>query len=286
MPKWRLTINHVLEKERAIRKSLLLTPMLAVLSASAPSMAGPSISAQGQALTVILDGTRVEELWLAGRRVDWLTGEPDGKPVRGTGRHPHCSAFVAAVACRLGIYILRPPDHSQTLLANAQMDWLAARGSGRGWFVVRSGEQAQQLANEGFLVVAGYKNHNPRVSGHIATVRPDEKGGEALRNEGPAIIQAGSTNYRTTSLRHGFRQHPGAFERGEICFFAHAVDPGRFPVRAGAGASPSGLPQSLQKNHHGAHLLPPVTSSLTLAGKAQVTHGELGRFSPVTPGSL
>ena len=66
MVKWRLLINHVRGKELAIRKSLLLTLMLACLSASAPPMAGQSISAQGQTLAVMLDGTGVEELWLAG----------------------------------------------------------------------------------------------------------------------------------------------------------------------------------------------------------------------------
>jgi hypothetical protein len=217
----------VLGKELAISKRFLLGLMVAFLGASAPSRAGQPISVQGRALAMTLDGTRVEERWLAGRRVDWLTGEPSGKPVRGAGRHPHCSAFVAAVACRLGIYILRPPEHSQTLLANAQIDWLATKGGAEGWFEVGSGQKAQQLANDGFLVVAGYKNRNRRVSGHIAIVRPDDKGEEGLRNDGPAIIQAGGTNYRSTSLREGFRQHQGAFERDEIRFFAHGVDPGR-----------------------------------------------------------
>jgi hypothetical protein len=220
-------MNRVLGKELAIRKSLLVTLMLGFLGASAALMAGQSISAQGQALATMLDGMRVEERWLAGRQVDWLTGEPSDKPTRGKGRHAHCSAFVAAVACRLGIHILRPPEHSQTLLANAQMDWLATKGSAEGWFKVGSGQRGQQLANEGFLVVAGYKSRTPRVSGHIAIVRPDDKREEALRSEGPEIIQAGGTNYRSTSLRHGFRQHRGAFEQGDIRFFAHAVEPGR-----------------------------------------------------------
>jgi len=43
--------------------------------------------------------------------------------------HTHCSAFAAAVAMYLDIYLPRPPNHGQTLLANAQTQWLSGEGS-------------------------------------------------------------------------------------------------------------------------------------------------------------
>lgn len=82
------------------------------------------VSPQGKALTQMLDSMQVEDRWLAGRHINWKTGLPDGRPYAKSGAHTHCSAFVAAAAYRLGIYILRPPEHSQVLLANAQVDWL------------------------------------------------------------------------------------------------------------------------------------------------------------------
>ena len=111
---------------------------LIVFLTSAPALAlaspccGP-IAPQGARLAALLDGTGVDHLWLAGDRVDWETGESRGAWNDGRA-HTHCSAFVASVAKRLGIYVLRPPDHSAGLLANAQMGRLrSAAAAGAGW---------------------------------------------------------------------------------------------------------------------------------------------------------
>lgn len=157
--------------------------------------AEPQITASGRALRNMLDSMGVEELWLAGHHVNWKTGLPDGRPYLKEGAHTHCSAFVAAVAYRLGIYILRPPKHPQTLLANAQVDWLGAEGRSRGWQEVESGEQAQELTNEGLLVVAGYKAHNPTKSGHIVVVRPHAKDKKCCAKK----VHRQSRRRRTTS---------------------------------------------------------------------------------------
>src|SRR5689334_14461426 len=69
-----------------------------------------------------IDSLDVENHWPAGVHVKWETGVPDGRPESGSGKHTHCSAFVAAAARELGIYILRPPEHPQLLLANAQYE--------------------------------------------------------------------------------------------------------------------------------------------------------------------
>ena len=55
----------------------------------------------------------------------------------------HCSAFAASEAEKLGIYLLHPPEHSATLLANAQQEWLFGAGTNQGWFLVQSPLEAQ-----------------------------------------------------------------------------------------------------------------------------------------------
>jgi len=87
---------------------------------------GP-ITAEGAKLAAALDGLNVESLWLAHEHVNWETGEPDrGAEDEGPGNHSHCSAFAAAAAKKLGVYLLRPPEHGQLLLANAQAKWLSS----------------------------------------------------------------------------------------------------------------------------------------------------------------
>jgi hypothetical protein len=206
---------------------VLVTLSLCCLFGTTPSMEAlaseKQVSPYDKALENMLDSMRVEELWLAGHHINWKTGLPDGRPNLKNGAHTHCSAFVAAVAYRLGIYILRPPEHPQTLLANAQVDWLRAEGSSQGWRELESGQEAQKLANEGFLVIAAYKSRNPEKSGHIVVVRPDAKSKEMLLEEGPQVIQASTHNFSSTTLRRGFRYHRGAFERSKIVFFGHAI---------------------------------------------------------------
>ncbi|HMA21295.1 MAG TPA: hypothetical protein VKO87_10865, partial [Gemmatimonadaceae bacterium] len=151
-------------------------------------------------LAQLLDQMRVEELWPAGVHIAWETGVPDGKPEKSAGKHTHCSAFVASTAKKLGIYILRPPEHGQILLANAQYDWLSEQGLQEGWTEIHGAEQAQESANRGFLVVATYRNHHDDKPGHIAIVRPSAKSRSEIESEGPQIIQAGGTNYSSTTL--------------------------------------------------------------------------------------
>jgi hypothetical protein len=171
-----------------------------------------------------IDALNVEQHWPAGVHVNWESGEPDGRPETSAGKHTHCSAFVASAAKQLGIYILRPPQHPQTLLANAQYDWLLSDGAKEGWRPVRDGVEAQALANRGLLVVAAYRNHNDSKPGHIAIVRPSDKSRSAIQSEGPQITQAGGTNYRSTSLKQGFSGHPLAWAQNEMRYYAHAID--------------------------------------------------------------
>lgn len=187
------------------------------------------LTPEGARLSRFLDATHVEERWPAGVHVAWESGLPDGRPERSEGRHTHCSAFVAAVAKELGIYILRPPDHGQVLLANAQYDWLADPDAARGWRGIGTGAQAQEAANRGELVVAAYRNHRDNLPGHIAIVRPSTKSMREIEAEGPQITQAGGTNYLSTTLRRGFAGHPAAWNNGEVRYYAHAIDWSRSP---------------------------------------------------------
>jgi hypothetical protein len=140
------------------------------------------MTSSGRWLARFLDKLDVEHRWLRGREhVAWKTGAVfktrNGKPLAPReGESTYCSAFAAAVAQKLGVKLLSPPEHSLTLLANAQHDWLAGRaGRAAGWTSVDSPLAAQRWANEGQLVLAVCKNPDPTEAGHIAIVHPSEK---------------------------------------------------------------------------------------------------------------
>jgi hypothetical protein len=202
-------------------RCLILLPALIAL-ASLPCQA-EEISPAGRRLAEKLDAMDVEHHWLPGQSVAWKTGEPIGEPKPGRG-HTHCSAFAAAACLRLDIYLLRPPEHPTQLLANAQCDWLFKSGKEQGWTQVPDGHRAQHFANEGYLVVAVFKESDPKRHGHIAIVRPSTKSSEMIDAEGPQITQAGGHNYRSTSLKMGFGNHPDAWGKKEVRYFAHKVE--------------------------------------------------------------
>lgn len=196
--------------------------LVTVSQAQEPSTAS-DINAEGHKLAKVLDGLDVEHHWLAGKHVKWQTGEPLDRPTNDALPHTHCSAFVAAAAEKLGIYLLRPPKHPANSLANAQYDWLSAEGRKEGWKSVGSALEAQQLANRGSLVVAVFKESDPKKHGHIAIVRPSEKNEAKIKDEGPDIIQAGMDNFSSTSLKEGFKHHKHAFRDNLIRFYEHHV---------------------------------------------------------------
>src|SRR5271170_2623993 len=121
------------------------------------------ISAGGKRLEAVLDSMNVESLWLAEEHVNWETGRPDkGADYEGPGKATHCSAFAAAVGMKLDVYMLRPPEHGQILLASAQARWFSSReGREAGWRSVPDPGEAQRKANEGNLVVVVFQSPNP-----------------------------------------------------------------------------------------------------------------------------
>jgi hypothetical protein len=197
--------------------------ILAVAFLGAAAAADEAVTPQAQQIFREIDAMGVERKWIAGEHVYWESGLPTGVPETSPGKHTHCSAFVAAAAKKLGIYILRPPEHGQQLLANAQNDWLAEEGSAHGWRKLADAREAQAAANRGMLVVASYHNHHDDRPGHIAIIRPGTKTSEQIAAEGPDVTQAGSKNATSISIKVGFAGHPAAWRDNEIAYYAHEV---------------------------------------------------------------
>jgi hypothetical protein len=186
-----------------------------------------AITPAGQRLTQFLDRSDVTQLWMAGWHVNWRTSEKDHAEAGGPEAKTHCSAFVAAMAERLGIYVLRPPAHKQSLLANAQMRWLRDHGMAHGWRKLASYVEAQSAANRGEFVLEAFENPDPHKPGHIAIVRPSGKSRTELDRDGPQETQAGAQNASSATTAWGFRNHPGAWATagsGSLRYFAYPVN--------------------------------------------------------------
>jgi hypothetical protein len=182
---------------------------------------GP-ITAAGAHLEYLINSSNVEKLWLAGRRIHWETGQevdPDSPYRKAVGTH--CSAFAASFAKKLGVYLPHPPEYSQILLANAQYKWLdSVEAVKLGWKRIDTAEQAQSNANQGRFVLAVFANPNPNKPGHIAIIKPSLKSSYELQKYGPQATQAGEKNYISTTIRHAFKYHPGAWPNG-IRYYAN-----------------------------------------------------------------
>jgi hypothetical protein len=73
-------------------------------------------------------------------------------------QHTHCSAYVAAAAFYLDIYILRPPNHQQLHLANAQVSWPGADGVENGPTAEEAGWSPLGMSGEHLPFVPGVCN--------------------------------------------------------------------------------------------------------------------------------
>jgi len=192
--------------------------LLIIFLAPLTSFAYP-VTDGGNQLSSFLNNLDVTHKWIAGRHVDWMSGEADNKA--GGVTRSHCSAFAASATAQLAIYILRPPEHSELLLANAQYDWLRSQGSQSGWMFVDNGLRAQQISNQGCLVVVAFHNPDSKKAGHIAIVRPSDKSDADLQKEGPDIIQAGLENYNATSVLQGFSHHIKSAQDNTLIYCVH-----------------------------------------------------------------
>jgi hypothetical protein len=192
------------------------------------------ISEQGYALAAFLDSLQVEQYWTNTLSVNWLTGAALGTGTNMTkGNASHCSAFAAAAAKLLGVYLLRPWDASDLGLANLQADWLQTNSAD--WYAIPSMTDAQQFANSGALVVASYKEPNGSA-GHIAIVRPSPKSDAEVWAAGPQECQSGIHNFNSTNVARGFDQHAHAFPEG-IRYYGHPIPGPIVPVNPVFGSS-------------------------------------------------
>jgi hypothetical protein len=92
--------------------------------------------------------------------------------------------------------------------ANGVIRWLQVQGE---WQEVGP-ERAQDLANQGFPVVAAWLN--PGGIGHIAVVRP----GVYSSVQGPTIAQSGGTNFNHGTVAQGFQSIPAG---QEVVYYHH-----------------------------------------------------------------
>ena len=238
-----------------------LVAAIALVSVATPARA-QSISPSGERLVKLLDGMDVEHLWQAKEYVHWKSGKPVDKPVNDEKPHTHCSAFAAAVADRLKIYLLHPPEHGASYLANAQCDWLPGPGAAQGWQPVATPEDAQALANAGNLVVAVYKEEDPKKHGHAAVVRPAEKTranrerrtADRSGRHGELLERTAGDRLPSSSWRLGQPTRPllcprdrlGSRRREaeeiKISYLASAAAAQRFPDRADSASLAPALP--------------------------------------------
>ena len=193
-----------------------------------------TISPKGQVLAQFIDSMDVEKHWLSGTTgINWETGDPDPNRPAYSTTVTHCSNFVAAASLRLGVYLLRPPEHDQDNLVNAQNDWLNSKmGKDAGWTKLPDAISAQYYANQGDFVVSSTKGTDPNSNtyatmfGHTAVVRPSSKSHAAILVSGPQVAEAGWINSPNVSVKAGYASIPGAWVgngKGAVEFFMHPI---------------------------------------------------------------
>ena len=191
-----------------MKKSIVLFFILATCLLHAQSFT--AVDKKGEDLKNFYLSLHVEDLWIASYHVNWETGVAD-KPDATSGNHTHCSAFAAAACKRLNIYLLRPPEHKQILLSNAQYDWLSTQNAiAAGWQPVSGRhlyEEVQALANSGHVVIAICKNPDGSKPGHVTLIMPTEMTKDKLTESGPEMIMAGTHNFNKISLKAAFKSH-------------------------------------------------------------------------------
>jgi hypothetical protein len=176
----------------------------------------------GEKLKQFYQGLNVETHWVAGQHIDWETGEPSDRDDTHNVKN-HSAAFVAAACQKLKIVILRPPEHAQDLLSNAQFDWLpTSAATAQAWKHIPNDSRynaAQDLANKGFVVVAIVKNSDERKPGQVALVMPAAVTEKDLTENGPQIIMAGVKNYTSTALKNGFKGFYNKWPESQVEFY-------------------------------------------------------------------
>jgi hypothetical protein len=179
---------------------------------------GLPLSREGRALAATLDGMDVEHHWRADGRVDWRSGNTVDENEEGTWSNS--GAFVAAVGARFKLPMPSPDEVN--FLPQNQYDWLLFDGKPKGWIALGEVE-AQLLANQGWIVIAAWKNPaaagERQTAGVVAVVRPDNKPVGEVASAGPTVTLAGQQNLKSVPLGKAFPA--SARQNSEIVFLAH-----------------------------------------------------------------
>lgn len=137
------------------------------------------------------------------------------------GGNTYCNIYVWDVSAAMGAEIPHWVDgdgnpvgvgKGRELNANGVYDWLSTHSERHGWREVGA-EEAQAMANQGQPSVAAWHSGSGKP-GHVAMVRP----GEYAEAQGPAIAQAGGTNYSETTAAVGF----GRERMAQVRYWVHA----------------------------------------------------------------
>jgi hypothetical protein len=162
----------------------------------------------------------VEHHWLAGQRVDWKTGNSVDDD--GSGTASNGGAFVAAVGARLKVPM--PAPEGSNFLPGSQFEWLLIDGKAKGWLPMGEVE-AQLLANQGWVVIAAWKNTAPagerKTAGMLAIVRPDSRPVGEIAAKGPSVILASDQNRNSVVFNQAFPASAWSNRDQEVVFFAH-----------------------------------------------------------------
>lgn len=208
-----------------MKKNIITLLVLCMYATHLSAQETLSISPEGKILLQNYLSMNVENLWIAGHHINWITGVPDMEGAD-AGIKTHCSAFVAAACKNQNIYILRPPEHGQVLLANAQYLWLQSPAAVvLGWHQIIDSSpvaiyySAQKYANNGLVVIAVYQNPISKKPGHIAMVRPTKISVQQISDNGPSVIMASTHNFNLISLKMGFKSHINKWPEPAILFY-------------------------------------------------------------------
>jgi hypothetical protein len=191
---------------------------------------GP-VTEKAKRFIAAVDSMDVEHNWRRDWEVEWTTGTAIAPMVSGSrGRlaETHCSDFVAAVGHKFGVPIPNQNFKHVPLTATQIAYFDSHAGRRDGWIKVETAEQAQALANQGFVVVieteptTGAKSGV--YSGHAAIVRPNATRTAAqIDAEGVIETQAGGHNWKAINALRGFKAHVGT-DMSKLQYFAHALD--------------------------------------------------------------
>lgn len=200
-----------------------------------PERAEYSVTRQGAEVKGIIDDFHVGDREVLVRRAGnmlppprrRITRERQANPYLRRGTTTYCNVFVSDVTSTLGGEFPRMKD-GEEIVANDMYDWAAKEQAPAetGWYPlptggeflparagrqadrVQPGRLAQQLANQGMIVVAIWKNPRRGHSGHTAIVVPHAWNGQYDHANGPKIAQAGGQNHNLANAADGFHGVP------------------------------------------------------------------------------